>query len=53
MDCMVYVLYPNDAGTEKRKKSIIRMVNEWVDGGHFELVFKNKYTRTKSKWAPS
>lgn len=51
---MVYVLYLNDAVTEKKeKKSINRMVNEWVDGGHFELVFKNKYTQEQNlKWPP-
>ena len=28
------------------------MVNEWVNGGHFELVFKNKHIQEQNlKWA--
>ena len=30
---------------QKKEKSIHRMVNEWVNGGHFELVFKNTWAR--------
>lgn len=45
---MAYVLYLNDAVTKKKEKSIHRMVNEWVNGGHFELVFKNKHIQEQN-----
>ena len=32
----------------KKEKSIHRMVNEWVNGGHFELVFKNKHIQEQN-----
>ena len=52
MDYMVYVLYLNDAVTKKRKKSLDRMVNEWVNGGHFAM-FKNKHIQEQNlKWPP-